>query len=98
MLHWHGDTFDLPAGAELLASTAATPHQAYAIGSHVLALQFHPEVKPGDIETWLIGHTVELGRAGIDPRTIRRRTGEIGAVVANAGERMFTRWMEEAGV
>ncbi|GAA7758799.1 MAG: glutamine amidotransferase [Burkholderiaceae bacterium] len=98
VLHWHGDTFDLPAGAELLASTAATPHQAYAIGSHVLALQFHPEVKPGDIETWLIGHTVELGRAGIDPRTIRRRTGEIGAVVANAGERMFTRWMEEAGV
>ncbi|HBD36434.1 MAG TPA: glutamine amidotransferase, partial [Cupriavidus sp.] len=34
----------------------------------------------------------------IDPRTIRRRTGEIGAVVANAGERMFARWMEEAGV
>jgi len=98
VLHWHGDTFDLPAGAELLASTAATPHQAYAIGNHVLALQFHPEVKAGDIEAWLIGHTVELAGAGIDPRTIRRRTDEIGAIVSSAGERMFARWMEEAGL
>jgi len=98
VLHWHGDTFDLPAGAQLLASTAATPHQAYAIDKHVLALQFHPEVKAGDIETWLIGHTVELARVGIDPRTIRRRTEEIGAIVASAGERMFARWMEEAGL
>jgi len=98
VLHWHGDTFDLPAGAELLASTAGTPHQAYAIGQHVLALQFHPEVLPGDIETWLIGHTVELAKAGIDPRTIRRRTAEIGATVAAAGERMFMRWLDEAGL
>ena len=98
VLHWHGDTFDLPDGAELLASTDATPHQAYAIGKQVLALQFHPEVKPGDIETWLIGHTVELSKAGIDPRTIRRRTVEIGATVGSAGELMFARWMEEAGL
>lgn len=98
VLHWHGDTFDLPAGAELLASTEATPNQAYAIGKHVLALQFHPEVKAGDIETWLIGHTVELAKAGVDPRTIRRRTGEIGATVASAGELMFARWMEEVGL
>ncbi len=98
VLHWHGDTFDLPDGAERLASTDATPNQAYAIGKHVLALQFHPEVKAGDIETWLIGHTVELAKAGVDPRTIRRRTGEIGASVASAGEMMFARWMEEAGL
>ncbi|MNN84457.1 glutamine amidotransferase [compost metagenome] len=53
---------------------------------------------PGDIETWLIGHTVELAKAGIDPRTIRRRTAEIGATVAAAGERMFMRWLDEAGL
>ncbi|MCY1233142.1 hypothetical protein D9M72_456670 [compost metagenome] len=98
VLHWHGDTFDLPAGAELLASTAAVTNQAYAIGNQVLALQFHPEVMPGDIEAWLIGHTVELGKAGIDPRTIRARTAEAGAKVAAAGERMFARWLEQAGL
>lgn len=98
VLHWHGDTFDLPPGAELLASTAAVANQAYAIGNRVLALQFHPEVMPGDIEAWLIGHTVELGKAGIDPRTIRARTAEVGAGVAAAGERMFARWLEQAGL
>ncbi|MNT91514.1 glutamine amidotransferase [compost metagenome] len=64
----------------------------------MLALQFHPEVMPRDIEAWLIGHTVELGKAGIDPRTIRARTAEVGAIVAAAGERVFARWLEDAGL
>ncbi len=98
VLHWHGDTFDLPPGAQLLASTAAVQNQAYAIGNEVLALQFHPEVMPRDIEAWLIGHTVELAKAGVDPRTIRARTAEVGATVAAAGERMFARWLQEAGL
>lgn len=98
VLHWHGDTFDLPAGAELLASTAAVTNQAYAIGKQVLALQFHPEVMPRDLEAWLIGHTVELAKAGIDPRTIRARTTEVGERVAAAGQRMFARWLDEAGL
>lgn len=98
VLHWHGDTFDLPAGAQLLASTAAVPHQAYAIDRHVLALQFHPEVRPAELEGWLVGHTVELGKAGIDPREIRARTAQIGTAVAAAGRRMFARWLEAAGL
>ena len=97
VLHWHGDTFDLPPGAQLLASTAAVQNQAYAIGNQVLALQFHPEVMR-DIEAWLIGHTVELAKAGVDPGTIRARTAEVGATVAAAGERMFARWLQEAGL
>ena len=38
VLHWHGDTFDLPDGVELLASTKLTAHQAFRRGTNALAL------------------------------------------------------------
>src|SRR5579862_1682436 len=50
--HWHGDTFDLPEGAERLAWSEKTPHQAYRYGSNVYGLQFHPEVTPEMIADW----------------------------------------------
>lgn len=42
--HWHGDTFDLPAGATHLAESAACRHQAFGVGDRVLGLQFHLEM------------------------------------------------------
>ena len=53
VLHWHADTFDVPAGARRLASTVACENQAFSIGS-ALAVQFHPEVGARNFERWLI--------------------------------------------
>jgi GMP synthase (glutamine-hydrolysing) len=53
VLHWHGDTFDLPAGAVHLASTPACRHQAFRLGERQFALQFHPELSPDVIATWV---------------------------------------------
>ncbi|WP_180103411.1 glutamine amidotransferase [Acinetobacter sp. YH12134] len=71
VLHWHGDTFDLPAQAELLASSDLYPNQAFRVGPHILALQFHAEVTADSLEKWLIGHTCELRQAQIDIPTLR---------------------------
>jgi GMP synthase (glutamine-hydrolysing) len=52
VLHWHGDTFDLPAGATRLASTLACENQMFRFGPRAFALQFHVEVTAADVERW----------------------------------------------
>ena len=44
LFEFHGDTFTLPRGARLLASSEGCKNQAFVYNDHVLALQFHPEV------------------------------------------------------
>lgn len=48
VLHWHGEAFSLPAGAQRLAATEFTPNQAFLYGDQVLGLQFHLEVTYDD--------------------------------------------------
>ena len=93
VLHWHGDTFDLPSGSARLAETAITPNQAFAYGPKVLALQFHVELRPRDMEKWLIGHTVELAKAGIEPGALRAENARHGLVLERAGAKMFNDWL-----
>jgi GMP synthase-like glutamine amidotransferase len=48
--HWHGDTFDLPAGAVHLLQSDACPHQAFLYQDRVMGLQFHMEAMPEQIQ------------------------------------------------
>src|SRR5690606_32280251 len=100
VLHWHGDTFDLPSGATLLASTSVCAHQAFALGARVLGLQFHAEVEPTRVESWLVGHTAELravrGLSAV--RELRSETQRFAPALGHRAERCFSRWLDQAGL
>jgi GMP synthase (glutamine-hydrolysing) len=99
VLHWHGDTFDLPDGAVRLASTGLTLNQAFAIGETVLALQFHIEVLPAMIERWLIGHRVELGATrGLSIPALRAETHRVGPAAVAAGIAAVGAALDRAGL
>ena len=71
VLHWHGDTFDLPKNAMLLASSKIYPNQAFQVGNNILGLQFHIEAETMSMEKWLIGHSSELHQAKINIPQLR---------------------------
>lgn len=94
-LHWHGDQFDLPEGATLLASSALCPYQAFAMGPNVLGLQFHAETDCRTLESWLVGHASELAHAGFDVAAIRADAARYGASLAEAGREMLALWLRD---
>jgi GMP synthase (glutamine-hydrolysing) len=96
VLHWHGDAFAIPAGAEHLAATPLCATQAFAIGRNVLGVQFHPEADAPRIESWLIGHAAELAAAEIDPAVIRRDAQVHGRALCEAGRAMIQEWIARA--
>jgi GMP synthase (glutamine-hydrolysing) len=98
VLHWHGDTFDLPEGAKLLASTRLVPHQVFAIGQHVLGLQCHLEAQGSQIERWLIGHTAELSATGMDLHKLRADTRLWGERLEQAAQAAFLNWLGGASL
>jgi GMP synthase-like glutamine amidotransferase len=52
VFHWHGDTFDLPLGAALLASSKLYKNQAFRYGNNVYGFQFHIEVTKDMLREW----------------------------------------------
>ncbi|HEY8590938.1 MAG TPA: glutamine amidotransferase [Naasia sp.] len=93
VLQWHGDTFDLPAGARRLATGQTYANQGFELGS-ALAVQFHPEVDGPMLEQWIASGVGELLGLGIDPRQLRADGQRYAEAQARAGERMVERWLD----
>ncbi len=91
LFHWHGETFDLPSGAELLAYSDRTPHQAYRAGDSIYGLQFHLEITPEMIVDWNLqddncGDVRELS-SPLDPWRNHARCRE-------AAQAVFGKWCD----
>nr|WP_291368970.1 MULTISPECIES: glutamine amidotransferase [unclassified Acinetobacter] len=95
VLHWHGDTFDLPEQAELLASSEIYPNQAFSVGKNILALQFHIEVAADSLEKWLIGHTCELRKANINIPSLRADNEAYAAILETQAQAVLQSYLKQ---
>jgi GMP synthase (glutamine-hydrolysing) len=88
-------TFDLPAGAVRLAANPAYENQAFAYGDLGLALQFHIEADPMRLETWFVGHTMELSAAGVSIPDFRLATAAAARRATENAGRIFGDWLRQ---
>ena len=91
VLHWHGDTYDLPPGAVLLASTAKCRNQAYRLGQRRFGLQFHCEVDAATVATWVVEDAAYVaGANGPDGgKQILLDTARVIAAHTQVGKRLI---------
>ena len=97
VLHWHGDTFDLPKNAALLASTEICANQGFAIGDRIVGFQFHPEATAPKLEEWFIGHACEIaGTSGISVNELRKDTAVYAKALVSNAEKCLVDWLENS--
>jgi GMP synthase (glutamine-hydrolysing) len=100
-LQWHGDTFDLPAGATLLASSPAYPNQAFRVGRSY-GLQFHLEVPLELAEEWgTVPAYAESLEATLGPGALDRLLADVeenAGVTVPLARRLFGGWLEHIGL
>lgn len=101
IFQWHGDTFDLPKGAKLLASSPLCKNQAFKYGDNVYGFQFHLEVDKPMIERWLRvpGHKKEIEELDgkIDPEQIKSDTPEYISRLNDLSNSVFGNFLELFG-
>ena len=93
-LQWHGDTFDLPAGAVRLACSRAYPNQAFRY-SNAYGVQFHLEVSPEMAREWMkVPEAASALERTIGRETMLREVDEHADEMLAYGRTLFERWLE----
>ncbi|HEY6004839.1 MAG TPA: type 1 glutamine amidotransferase [Anaeromyxobacter sp.] len=88
-LHWHGDVFDMPAGATPLARSALTACQAFRHGDFAWGLLFHLEATPVQVAAMLAAFGDEARAAGVDAEALAAVAPARLAELAPIAERAF---------
>jgi GMP synthase (glutamine-hydrolysing) len=99
-LQWHGDTFTLPDGAVLLASSPAYANQAFRWGEHAYGVQFHLEVSREMAEEWaqVPAYADALAQVlgpGSEDALVEQLAEHAEAMLAH-GRLVLSRWLEHA--
>lgn len=98
VFQWHEDGMTLPPGADLLASSPASPVQAFRYGEHIYGFQFHLEANRPLIERWLTvpAHqaTLQEEQGCVDPAAIRDQADAAIGPLEQLSRETFSRWIE----
>lgn len=101
IFQWHGDTFDIPAGAFHLLSSELCANQAFRHGDKVYGFQFHLEVDRRMIERWLKvpdnRREIEASDDHIDAETIRKETPLYIDHLKNLSDKTFGEFIRRFG-
>jgi GMP synthase-like glutamine amidotransferase len=100
VFHWHGETFDTPAGGVHLASSALCTHQAFRAGPWAWGLQFHVEIIPAMVAEWLGQYAGELASCG-QPAPgdwLIRQSREKAAALQSVARRLFDNFCRACGL
>ncbi|HXQ63174.1 MAG TPA: type 1 glutamine amidotransferase [Acidimicrobiales bacterium] len=92
VLHWHGDTFDPPPGAVLLATSTRYRGQAFRVGSRAWGLQFHLEVDERAVAAFLDAFGADALSAGTTPEAIALDTAAALATLGPHRTRVLARF------
>ena len=90
--HWHGDVFDLPRGAECMASSALTPNQAFRYGRATYAFQFHLEMTPVLFEELVDDAAGDLIPLGVDLVTLKKEASRVLPALRDTAVEFFKSW------
>lgn len=94
VLHWHGDGFEIPEGAQRLAFSERCRNQAFLWGAHALGLQFHLEASGRELERWFVGNALEIELTpGVTLEQLRADTECSSEGVTRAGEAVLDAWL-----
>ena len=97
VVQWHEDTYELPEGAELLASSDRIAVQAFRAGERAWGIQFHQEVDGSEFGWWLELASSEMDIEAVwgkSPETLRAEAGELMRDHEERGRDLFRRFVE----
>ena len=98
MMHWHGDTFDLPDGAVLLASSEKYKKQAYSYGDHIFCMQCHPEVTPAKLRLWYSSQKDQITETNQTVEQLRAQEEQYIERLSHQASLFLNEWLDEQGL
>lgn len=98
VMQWHGDTFDLPENAVLLASSPLYSNQVFQVGQRSIGFQCHVEVDRKTVRSWLVSEAYDAESGNLDIRQLQNETDYWADIMRGQTEKFFHDWLEKIGL